>query len=263
MRGQAKTRLIWGALIATGVLGCSISTPPSDPAPNTPGDTHVAKTTVYPYRLANAGKIVGKVVATSAQLSAVSATDFTGAKAQAFDPDGTPLTDQVDLDSAGNFTLSGLKESRPRIFIEADVKGLRFRASTEAPRDDQVYNVSLDAATTYLADKLRRAALDKNVPLDKLNELTVVQTAQVVNVYLKAPDGLKIIESTDADLNAYSFDNFMEDNLPVKMAVYALSPAITRGWTPPPPSPTPTPSFSPSPSPSPSPSESPSEPPVK
>lgn len=262
------------ALVALGILvGC---TAPVD----TPTEGEIASrsisTTTYHYLDSNAGRLVGTLDATPDMLKWAGVTSLEGAVAQAFDPDGTPLDAKVTIDADGHFLITGLSDSRPKIFVEADVNGLRFRATVDAPRDHKDYDVVLDAGSTYLSDKLRRAALDHNVPFDQLNSDLVDQTTEVVNTYMQDTTRREVLEQTNPDLNAYAFDHFMDNNEPVKIAVYQLSPAILRGWTPPPtdvvasvdpnlfPSPTPTPrpsAFSPSPvgstTPVPSPSEQP------
>lgn len=241
-----------GAVALFAALGCSLSGP-TQPEPEQ--EVGLINSGANAYRLGNLGRIVGAVTL-SAQVQQALGGDFTGAKAQAFDPDGTPLGEPVDISAQGQFLMTGLRDSRPRIFVEVIAKSLRFRATVLAPRDARDYPVLLDPGSTFLADKLRRAALDQEVPFDRLDDALVDQTEEVVNTYMPEGDRSKVLLRLDPDLNAYAFDHFMEDNLAVKVAVHQLAPALTRGWKPTP-SLRPVPLISPSLRPSPRPSASP------
>lgn len=256
MTRPSLSRTAWkvpslGLLAVFAALGCSLSTP-GEPQPEQ--ELGIIPALAGAYRNANGGRIVGAVTL-SAEVQQALGGDFTGAKAQAFDPDGTPLGEPVDLTAQGQFLMSGLRDSRPRVFVEVIAKNLRFRATTLAPREPRDYPVLLDPGSTFLADKLRRAALDHQVPFDRLDDALVDQTEEVVNTYMPETDRGKVLLRLDPDLNAYAFDHFMDDNVAVKVAVYALAPALTRGWKPVPSlrpiplSPAPTPRRSPSPSP--------------
>jgi hypothetical protein len=220
-----------GILLVAVLVGCSATK--LTPTDVTEINSRSISTTTYKYRDINIGRIVGTVAVTPEMLAWVGVKNLDGAVAQAFDPDGTPLTDKVTIDADGHFLMQGLKDSRPRIFIEADVNGLRFRAVLDAPRKHTDYSIVLDPGSTYLSDKLRRAALDHDVPFDKLDPQRVKQTETVVNTYMLDGQRREVLQQTNPDLNAYSFDHFMDSNAPVKIAVYDLSPAILRGWTPP------------------------------
>jgi hypothetical protein len=259
MLAARLTRLPLGALLVVGMLGCSAVVATEDQETQA---SRLISTSTYKYRDLNEGRIVGTIDANQATLDWAGVKSLEGSVAQAFDPDGTPLAAKVTIDKDGHFLITGLRDSRPRIFIEADVNGLRFRATMTAPRGRKDYPVVLDAGTTYLADKLRRAALDHDVPFDKLDTLLLNDTETVVNTYMQDGQRRDVLEQNNPDLNAYSFDHFMDENAPVKLAVYQLSPAILRGWTPPPvlptvvatpseePTATPTPGPSPTPEPS-------------
>ncbi len=186
----------------------------------------------FAFRVANNGRLVGTVTANATVLGWAQATSLEGATAQAFDPDGTPLTDKTMVDGAGHFVMEKLRESRPRIFVEVDLKGLRYRGTSDAPRDRKDYPVNLDPGSTYLADKLRRATFDQDVPFDRLDGLRITETEEAINLYLDDDERRRVLEQTSPDLNAYSFDHFMDDHVVVKTAVYSLSPAILRGWKP-------------------------------
>jgi hypothetical protein len=227
----AYSRLPFGILLTVALVGCSATT--LVPTDETSINGRAISTTTYKYRDANTGRIVGTVAVTPEMLAWVGVKNLDGAVAQAFDPDGTPLNDKVTIDANGHFLMQGLKDSRPRIFVEADVNGLRFRAVLDAPRKHTDYAIVLDPGSTYLSDKLRRAALDHDVPFDKLDSQRVTQTETVVNTYMQDGQRREVLQQTNPDLNAYSFDHFMDSNAPVKIAVYDLSPAILRGWTPP------------------------------
>lgn len=227
-----STRLPLGALLVVGMLGCAAGNVATADQETTA--SRLISTSTYKYREGNDGRIVGTIDANQATLDWAGVKSLEGSVAQAFDPDGTPLGNKVSVDKDGHFLISGLRDSRPRIFVEADVNGLRFRATMTAPRSRKDYPVVLDAGTTYLADKLRRAALDHDVPFDKLDTLILSDTETVVNTYMQDGQRRDVLEQNNPDLNAYSFDHFMDENGPVKLAVYQLSPAILRGWTPPP-----------------------------
>ncbi|HEY9724463.1 MAG TPA: hypothetical protein V6D47_20855 [Oscillatoriaceae cyanobacterium] len=215
-------------LLITGLVGCSLSTPltrPKDVTINQVSDLNATS-------VANHGRILGTVATTPEELQWVGVSSVAGSKAQAFDANGVALGDAVDIDGQGHFILSDLAPSRPRIYIEADIHGLRFRACTAAPQQSQDYSVVLDPATTYLADELRYADANHYVPLGNLSETSVVQTAQVVKAFMTTNDDKRVVQQTDGDLNAYAFSHFMDDNYPVKVAVYSLSPALLRGWKP-------------------------------
>lgn len=221
-----------GALLVLGVVGCTSTVQPTSWDDAQYG--RAISTTTFKIKDNNYGRIVGTLTFTPEELQWAGVTSLQGAVAQAFDPDGTPLDAKVNIDQDGHFTIEGLLESRPRIFVEADINGLRFRSTLAAPRDHKDYPVVLDPGSTYLADKLRRAALDQNVAFDKLDPDLVDQTTEVVNTYMQDGQRRQVLEQTNPDLNAYSFDHFMDNNEPVKLAVYQLAPAILRGWTPPP-----------------------------
>jgi hypothetical protein len=196
--------------------------------------------------LANLGTIHGLVQASPDVLRLANATDFSGATATAYDPDGKKLTDAVTVNSDGTFTMSGLKQSRPRIFIEVNLKTINFRAVAQAPRTaNGDYQVRLDPGSTFLADKLHRAMIDQELPFDRLEDQKVDDTEEVVNLYLgnaaefqTKQDTLTRGTMTDAsgqakmDLNANLFDRFTDTYPAVKLAMFALAPGVLRGWKP-------------------------------
>ncbi|MDB5099004.1 MAG: hypothetical protein JWM80_3425 [Cyanobacteria bacterium RYN_339] len=259
MLSARLTRLPLGALLVAGVLGCN--TLASTQEQETTASRQIS-TSTYKYRDSNQGRVVGTIDANKATLDWAGVKSLEGSVAQAFDPDGTPLGAKVTVDKDGHFLITDLRTSRPRIFVEADVNGLRFRATMTAPRTHKDYTVVLDAGTTYLADKLRRAALDHDVPFDKLDTILLGETETVVNTYMQDGQRRDVLEQNNPDLNAYSFDHFMDENSPVKLAVYQLSPAVLRGWTPPPvlpvaqPTPTDAPTSTPTTQPTPTPEPS-------
>lgn len=249
-------RLALGALLTMVVVGCAAE-PPVAPPPELK-ESRVQQGSITKARAGNQGRLLGTIVADASVLSWAGVSDLSGAKAQAFDQDGTPLTPPITVDAEGHFVMDGLRESRGRIFIEADVNGLRYRTLAPAPRQRRDYGVTLDAGTTFLADKMRRSALDKEILLDKIDDAKLDQTEDLVNVYLDEESRRDVLEQDEADLNAFSFDHFMDDNLPVKMAVYQLSASVLRGWRPnlpqafaPTPKPTPRPTPVPTPTPDP------------
>lgn len=255
MSGQHIGRLTAGLVFVWGMIGCDVSLPGA--APEEAQFNSTLRPAVAPYKQGNAGRIVGTLTVNDDIMAWAGATTLEGAQVQAFDPDGTELTDKISIDANGNFVLTNLKSSRPRIFVEASLKGLRFRASVPAPRKREDIPVTLDPASTYLADKLRRAALDHDVPLAQLTTDKVDQVIDVVNLYMEDNERRRVLEQGDPDLNAFAFDHFMDDHEPVKRAVYTLSPAILRGWKPTPaPNATPTPKPRLTPTPAPTPSES-------
>lgn len=248
-------KLASAALLTLVVVGCATQ-PPAAPPPEVT-ESRVKQASIVQVRAGNQGRLLGTIVADDTVLSWAGVADLSGAKAQAFDQDGTPLSPPVAVTAGGNFIMEGLRDSRSRIFIEADVNGLRYRTLAPAPRARKDYGVTLDAGTTFLADKMRRSALDKEVLLDKIDASKIEQTQDLVNVYLDDDVRRDVLEQDDADLNAFAFDHFMDDNLPVKMAVYQISASVLRGWKPnqpqtfaPTPRPTPTPQPTPTPTPS-------------
>lgn len=258
MAGQPLGRLTAGLVLIWGMIGCDVAAPLGPTSE--PELQSQMRPPIAPYKQGNAGRVVGTLTVNDDIMAWAGVTSLEGAQVQAFDPDGAELTDKVAIDANGNFVLSNLKASRPRIFVEASLKGLRFRASVAAPRKREDVPVTLDPASTYLADKLRRAALDHDVPLAQLPADKVDQVTDVVNLYLEDNERRRVLEQGDPDLNAYAFDHFMDDHEPVKRAVYTLSPAILRGWKPTPaPNATPTPKPRATPSPSPTPVPTPSE----
>lgn len=261
MSGQHVARLSVGLSLVWGLIGCDLSAPPG--TVEQPQTETILRPAVAAYKQKNAGRVVGTLSVNDDIRQWAGVTNLEGAEVQAFDPDGAALTDKVAIDANGNFVLENLRESRPRIFIEASLKDLRFRATIPAPRRRVDVPVTLDPASTYLADKLRRAALDHDVPLANLAEDKVDQVVEVVNLYMEDTERRTVLEQNDPDLNAYAFDHFMDDHESVKRAVYTLSPAILRGWKPTPipvVTPTPKPRTSPSVSPSPLPSATPTGP---
>ena len=257
MLPPSTRKAITGPLLALGLVGC-VAAPPA-PAPAPEKEMKVQQSAITKVRVGNQGRLLGTIVADAETLSWAGVADLSGAMAQAFDQDGTPLTPPTKVDADGHFLMEAVRDSRGRIFIEADVNGLRYRTLAPAPRQRKDYGVTLDAGSTYLADKMRRSALDKEVLLDKLDEGRIGETADLVNVYLDEAERRDVLEQDEADLNAYAFDHFMDDNLPVKMAVYQLSSSVLRGWRPnlpqaqpPTPVPTPRPTAGPTTAPTPS-----------
>lgn len=253
-------KAVTGPLLALAVAGCAAA--PPAPAPVPEKEVKVQQGAITKVRLGNQGRLLGTIVADASILAWAGVSDLSGAQAQAFDQDGTPLTPPTKVTADGNFVMEGVRDSRGRIFIEADVNGLRYRTLAPAPRQRKDYGVTLDAGSTFLADKMRRSALDKEVLLDKLDESEIDQTEDLVNVYLDEDERRTVLEQDEADLNAYSFDHFMDDHLPVKMAVYQLSSSVLRGWRPnqpvlQPPTPVPTPRPTPVGTPTPDPSGTP------
>lgn len=257
MSPLTSPKLAAAALLTLVVVGCATQPPAAPPPPETT-EGRVKQASIAQVRAGNQGRLLGTIVADDTVLSWAGVADLSGAKAQAFDQDGTPLSPPVSVDAEGHFMLEGLRDSRSRIFVEADVNGLRYRTLAPAPRSRKDYGVTLDAGTTFLADKMRRSALDKELLLDKIDADKIEQTEDLVNVYLDDDVRRDVLEQDDADLNAYAFDHFMDDNLPVKLAVYQISAAVLRGWKPnqpqtfaPTPKPTPTPKSTPTPTPTP------------
>ena len=251
------SRLAFGALLTVMVVGCAAA-PPVAPPP-AEKEVRVQQSAVTRARVGNQGRLVGTIVADGTVLAWAGLGDLSSAMAQAFDQDGTPLTPPTKVDADGHFVMTDLRDSRGRIFIEADVNGLRYRTLAPAPRQPKDYGVTLDAGSTFLADKMRRSAFDKEVLLDKLDDAKIDETEDLVNVYLDEDGRRSVLEQDLPDLNAYAFDHFMDDNLPVKMAVYQLSGSMLRGWRPNQPQPfvpTPRPTVRPTPVPTPTPSAS-------
>jgi hypothetical protein len=252
MRPPSSPRLAFGALLALAVVGCASAPPVVAPPEET---QKVIKSGIVRVKTGNQGRLLGTLVADAAVLAWAGAPDLSVAQAQAFDQDGTPLTAPVKVDAQGHFILEGVRESRTRIFVEADLNGLRYRTLAPAPRERKDYGVTLDPGTTFLADKFRRSAYDKEILLEKIDEARLDETEDLVNTYMDETDRRDVLEQDDADLNAYAFDHFMDDHLPVKMAVYQLSASMLRGWKPNQPinaAPTPTPTPRPTPRPTPS-----------
>jgi hypothetical protein len=265
-------------MLVIGMLGCSVKAP--DILAPIQKEGKVSNSAASRL-IANAGKLNGTVSATADVLALAGVSSLSEATVTAYDPDGTKLADAIPVNADGTFSLSGLKASRPRIFVEVSVNSVYLRAVTAAPRlKDGTYEVVLDAGTTFLADKLRRAALDQELPFDRLDDQKVGTTEEIVSLYLN--DAAESRTKSDAltrgtlgtadgqanlDLNAHLFDRFTDDHPPVKLAVYALSPGILRGWKP---SPSPKATFNspdivatPTPSPSATPSTPASEDPIK
>ncbi len=247
-------KLAIGALLTLIVVGCATEAPVAPPPELR--EQRVQQGSITKVRLGNQGRLLGTIVADGTVLEWAGVSDLSGAKAQAFDQDGTPLTPPIAVDAAGHFVMDQLRDSRGRIFIEADVNGLRYRTLAPAPRQRKDYGVTLDAGTTFIADKMRRSALDKELLLDKIDEMKLDETEDLVNVYLDEDGRRDVLEQDDADLNAFAFDHFMDDNLPVKAAVYQISASVLRGWRPnlpqiaaPTPKPTPRPTPLPTPQP--------------
>lgn len=240
-----------GALLAIAMVGCAAA----PVAPKAPEEkTKVVKAGNARITTGNQGRLLGTIVADAAALEWAGVSSLEGAQAQAYDQDGKPISQIAKVDVNGNFVLSDLKDSRAIIYVEADVNGLRFRTLTAAPRERRDYGTQLDAASTFLADKLHRSALDQELFLDKLQEAQVDATEDLVNAYMNQEDKRDVLEQDERDLNAYAFDHFMDDHLAVKVAVYAIGPSILRGWKPNGPlaaAPTAKPTATPSPQPTP------------
>ena len=282
MNGHSLNRLPLGAVMVLGMLGCTI------PAPSVistgPIESEgVVRSANAVYKVANGGLIRGNVSANAEVMALAGASDFTGATISAYDTDGTRIAGPTDLTPEGTFSLSRFKESRPRVFLEVTLKNVYFRTVTKAPRlPNGDYEVTLDPGTTFLADKLRRSAIDHEVPFDRLDEDQIEFTEETILTYLnRKPSKPGEIDETaiqaeiltrgtlssadgqsKLDLNANTFDFFAERHYPVKMAVYQLAKGIWRGWKPSP-SPRPgtlpsmaAPTVAPSTNPSPVPSES-------
>lgn len=258
LRQHGWVRLPVLATLALGMLGCVVI--PAVEDSYTPKEGVIRDTRVS-YRESNGGRILGTLVADSNMQSWGGVSGLGSATAQAFDSDGTAISDAVNVDDSGHFVLQSVKDSRPRIFVAVNLGTLQFRATTEAPRTVTDYDVRVDASSTFLADKLRRAAIDQQVPFDRLDADKVKDTEDVVGVYMQSDETKTVLSRKSdfqKDLNAHEFDRFMEEYLPVKMAVFALSPSILRGWKPPKPSPIPVPTDDPNASPTPTPSDTPS-----
>lgn len=264
MTRPAVPRTPTGALLALVVAGCAAA----PQAPKPPEEkTRIVKAGSARLTTGNLGRVVGTIVADAAALEWAGVSSLEGAQAQAFDQDGKAISQIAKVDVNGNFVLVDFKESRSMIYVEADVNGLRFRTLTTAPREKKDYGAQLDAASTFLADKMHRSALDQEVFLDRLPEAQVDQTEDLVNTYMDPEERRDVLEQDERDLNAYAFDHFMDDHQAVKVAVYALGPSILRGWKPnqpqaaaptprptPKPTPIPTPTADPNASPTPVPS---------
>lgn len=265
MIGHSRNRLPLGAVLVLGLLGCTLQEPARAPQTDREGTVRNAVTI---YKGTNAGQIIGAVAANDEVKRIAGVTDFAGATISAYDPDGAKVAGPANLNADGTFALGNFKDSRPRIFLEVTLKNIYFRTVTKAPRlANETYEVVLDPGTTFLADKLRRSALDHEVPFDRLNDETVQQTEEIIQIYLNRSDELGVQEDVltrgtlssaagqaKLDLNANSFDYFAERHEPVKVAVYHLSKGIWRGWRPTPsPSPSPTPTAEPTATPTPTP----------
>lgn len=253
MPAPSASRLPTGALVAIVMAGCAAA-----PAVVKPPEerTKIVKAGTAQLKDGNLGRVLGTIVADAAVLEWAGVASLAGAEAQAFDQDGKPLGQKVTVDADGHFMMTGLLDSRGRIYIEADVNGLRYRTLAPAPRERKDYGVMLDAATTFLADKMHRSALDQEVFIEKLDEAKVDEAEDLVNLYLDDEDRREVLEQDERDLNAFAFDHFMDDHQAVKIAVYALSPSVLRGWRPNQPqlsAPTPRPTPKPTPTPTPTP----------
>lgn len=244
MNGHGMNRLPLGAIMVLGLLGCSLQEPAAR-APQTDREGTI-RATANLYKGFNNGRVIGAVSANDDVKAIAGVSDFAGASISAYDTDGTKIAGPTALNADGTFILEGFKDSRPRIFLEVTLKNIYFRTVTKAPRlPSETYEVVLDPGTTFLADKLRRAALDQEVPFDRLDEDAVKQTEEIIQIYLNRSDELQVQQdvltrgtiSTLAgqakiDLNANTFDFFAERHDPVKVAVYQLSKGIWRGWKP-------------------------------
>lgn len=265
MIGHSRNRLPLGAVLVLGLLGCTLQEPARAPQTDREGEI---RNGVVIFKAVNAGQIIGAVAANDDVKRIAGVSDFTGATISAYDPDGVKVAGPVDLNANGTFALGNFKSSRPRIFLEVTLNNIYFRTVTKAPRlATETYEVVLDPGTTFLADKLRRSALDHEVPFDRLSDETVKQTEEIIQIYLNRSDELGVQEdvltrgtlsSADGqaklDLNANSFDYFADRHEPVKVAVYYLSKGIWRGWRPTPsPSPTAVPTATPTATPTPTP----------
>lgn len=245
MTGPGWYRMGLSFALVAGLVGCAVTNPLAES--EEPQRIRILKSSVFKFRALNKGRLVGTIVVNDDVLRWANAASVEGAEVTAIDPDGTVLADPVTADANGNFVIEGLKESRPRIFLHVKLTDVRMSATAEAPREREDYQVTIDAASTYLSDKLQLAAMEKEVPLDKLDSSKVTQTEEIVNIYMKDDERERVLKETDHRLNAYGFDRFMDDHLPVKKAVRLLSPSLTRGWVPPTPTPGPTPTPRPTP----------------
>lgn len=215
-------------LLITLVVGCSSA--PEVVVPLQPEKR--LKSSFSQQSKGNEGRLLGTLTADTSVLALAGVSTLKGAQAQAFDQDGKPLAAPVAIDANGHFVMTALKQSRARIFVEADVNGLRFRAVADAPRERRDYGVQLDVGTTFLTDKLRRSMLDNEIFLEKVAPEKLAQAEEIVNIYMDQTDRRQALQEVDRDLNAFAFDHFMDEHRPVKIAMYQISPSILRGWTP-------------------------------
>lgn len=183
---------------------------------------------------ANAGRLLGTVRADATVLNWAGAPSLEGATARAFEASGRPACDEAKLGADGKFTLSGFAPSRSRLYVEVAVKNVRFRTVAPAPRDNKDYTVTLSAASTYLADKLRRGAVDLNLDFANLDLLRLDKATAAVEAAMTDDVRQRVLQRGKPDLNAHDFDHFAESHEPVRLAVYRLSAGAVRGWTPPP-----------------------------
>jgi hypothetical protein len=223
-------------VLAIALAGCA--TPPAASGGlGVPEPERIVRSGQYrPVVAPNRGRLVGTVTLDGADVAAGLASPA-GGQAQALDHEAQPLGESAPVDEAGHFVLAGLKPSRDRIIVRVQLTGpraaLRVTALALAPRKALDSPVLLSAATTIVADRLRRGQAQREVELDTLAGEALARLEDVTAAYMEPQARTAVLREADSDFNAFAFDHLMDDHPGLKQLVWELAPGLLRGWRPP------------------------------
>jgi hypothetical protein len=223
-------------VLAIALAGCA-APPAVSGGLAVPEPERIVRSGLYrPVVAPNRGRVVGTVTLDGEGAAAGLATPA-GGQAQALDHEAQPLGEPAPVDEAGHFVLTGLKPSRDRIIVQVQLNGpraaLRLTALALAPRKAIDSPVLLNAATTLVADRLRRGQRQRELELDTLSAEALVRLEDVTAAYMEPRARTSVLREADGDFNAFAFDHMMDDHPGLKQLVWELAPGLLRGWRPP------------------------------
>ncbi|MEB3223676.1 MAG: hypothetical protein VKS61_16500 [Candidatus Sericytochromatia bacterium] len=203
----------------------------------------------------NRGRLVGTVTLDQAAAAGAGLASLNGGQAEALDYADEVLAGPAPVDEAGHFVLEGLKPSRDKLLVRVRLPGtrasLRLTALAVAPRKVIDSPVLLSAASTLVADRLRRGQQLRELEVDMLDAEALARLEDVAGAFLDASERLAVPREAEASFNAFAYDHLMDDHPGLKRLTWELAPGLLRGWRPPaerfgtPPTPPPAPPSAP------------------
>jgi hypothetical protein len=222
--------------IAVVLAGCAAPPNGSEGVPVQDPERVVRSGLYRPVTAPNRGRVVGTVTLDRRAADAVGVTSPAGAEAQALDYDEQPLGSAARVDEAGHFVLEGLETSRDRFVVRVQLTGprgaLRLTAIATAPRKPVDVPVLLNATTTLVADRLRRAQLLGEAEVDALSADGLARLEDVTAAYMETDEAAGVLREADGAFNAFAFDHMTDDHPGLKQLVWTLVPGLLRGWKP-------------------------------